>query len=98
MKPIEGAESDGALGFFKGVGRGLVGLEESIPYTYIPLTHACSAVTKPVVGVFDLASNVAEGYSIALLAGLLILMSFSGIRNTTTVFDDPARDRVRLVS
>jgi hypothetical protein len=25
MKPIEGAESEGALGFFKGVGKGLVG-------------------------------------------------------------------------
>ncbi|KIM85199.1 hypothetical protein PILCRDRAFT_817197 [Piloderma croceum F 1598] len=62
MKPIEGAESEGALGFFKGVGKGLVG-----------------AVTKPVVGVFDLASNVSEG-----------------IRNTTTVFDNPDRDRVRL--
>ncbi|KAJ7038206.1 vacuolar protein sorting-associated protein 13 [Mycena alexandri] len=62
MKPIEGAESEGAFGFFKGVGKGLVG-----------------AVTKPVVGVFDLASNVSEG-----------------IRNTTTVFDGPERDRVRL--
>ncbi|KAF8168100.1 vacuolar protein sorting-associated protein 13 [Crassisporium funariophilum] len=62
MKPIEGAESEGAFGFFKGVGKGLVG-----------------AVTKPVVGVFDLASNVSEG-----------------IRNTTTVFDNPERDRVRL--
>ncbi|EJD47755.1 vacuolar protein sorting-associated protein vps13 [Auricularia subglabra TFB-10046 SS5] len=61
LKPIEGAESGGAFGFFKGVGQGLVG-----------------AVTKPVVGVFDLASNVAEG-----------------IRNTTTVFDRPNRDRVR---
>ncbi|GLB36151.1 putative vacuolar protein sorting-associated protein [Lyophyllum shimeji] len=62
MKPIEGAESEGALGFFKGVGKGLVGV-----------------VTKPVIGVFDLASNVSEG-----------------IRNTTTVFDSPARERVRL--
>ncbi|KAF8974033.1 vacuolar protein sorting-associated protein 13 [Flammula alnicola] len=62
MKPIEGAESEGAFGFFKGVGKGLVG-----------------AVTKPVVGVFDLASNVSEG-----------------IRNTTTVFDNPERDRIRL--
>lgn len=44
MKPIEGAESGGAFGFFKGVGQGLVG-----------------AVTKPVVGVFDLASNVGAG-------------------------------------
>jgi vacuolar protein sorting-associated protein 13A/C len=63
MKPIEGAETGGAAGFFKGVGKGLVGV-----------------VTKPVIGVFDLASNVSEG-----------------IRNTTTVFDNPARDRVRLV-
>ncbi|KAF8078623.1 vacuolar protein sorting-associated protein 13, partial [Lyophyllum atratum] len=62
MKPIEGAESEGALGFFKGVGKGLVGV-----------------VTKPVIGVFDLASNVSEG-----------------IRNTTTVFDSPERERVRL--
>ncbi|KAF9015159.1 vacuolar protein sorting-associated protein 13 [Cyathus striatus] len=62
MKPLEGAESEGALGFFKGMGKGLVG-----------------AVTKPVVGVFDLASNVSEG-----------------IRNTTTVFDSPERDRIRL--
>lgn len=62
IKPIEGAESEGALGFFKGMGKGLVG-----------------AVTKPVVGVFDLASNVSEG-----------------IRNTTTVFDSPERDRARL--
>ncbi|EIW86715.1 vacuolar protein sorting-associated protein 13 [Coniophora puteana RWD-64-598 SS2] len=60
-KPIQGAESEGAFGFFKGVGKGLVG-----------------AVTKPAVGVFDLASNVSEG-----------------IRNTTTVFDKPERDRVR---
>ncbi|KZS92954.1 vacuolar protein sorting-associated protein 13 [Sistotremastrum niveocremeum HHB9708] len=61
MKPLEGAERGGAVGFFKGVGKGLVG-----------------AVTKPVVGVFDLASNVSEG-----------------IRNTTTVFDSPERDRIR---
>ncbi|KXN90021.1 Vacuolar protein sorting-associated protein 13 [Leucoagaricus sp. SymC.cos] len=70
MKPIEGAESEGALGFFKGVGKGLVG-----------------AVTKPVVGVFDLASNVSEGRSSVFVFG---------IRNTTTVFDNPERDRVRL--
>jgi len=43
-QPIAGAEREGAAGFFKGVGRGLVG-----------------AVTKPMVGVFDLASNVTEG-------------------------------------
>ncbi|KAK0233092.1 hypothetical protein IW262DRAFT_1304036 [Armillaria fumosa] len=62
MKPYEGAESGGAYGFFKGVGKGVVG-----------------AVTKPVVGVFDLVSNVS-----------------AGVRNTTTVFDNPEKDRVRL--
>ncbi|TIB10448.1 hypothetical protein E3P92_03204 [Wallemia ichthyophaga] len=44
LKPIEGAQRSGTGGFFKGVGRGIVG-----------------AVTKPVIGVFDLASNVSEG-------------------------------------
>ncbi|EJU02006.1 hypothetical protein DACRYDRAFT_22408 [Dacryopinax primogenitus] len=44
LRPIEGAETGGAVGFFKGIGKGLVG-----------------AVTKPVVGVLDLASNVSEG-------------------------------------
>lgn len=43
-KPIEGAEADGAAGFFKGFGKGLIGV-----------------ATKPVVGVFDMASNVTEG-------------------------------------
>ncbi|KAG0185188.1 hypothetical protein DFQ28_009826 [Apophysomyces sp. BC1034] len=43
-RPMEGAETGGALGFVGGVGRGLVG-----------------ALTKPVVGVFDLASNVTAG-------------------------------------
>jgi len=62
MKPLEGAESGGAVGFFKGIGKGLVG-----------------AVAKPMVGVLDLASNVSEG-----------------IRNTTTVFDAPKSDRVRV--
>ncbi|KAL1915167.1 uncharacterized protein VTP21DRAFT_7648 [Calcarisporiella thermophila] len=44
QKPIEGAETEGVGGFFKGIGKGLIG-----------------AVTKPVVGVLDLASNVSEG-------------------------------------
>ncbi|KAG9019286.1 hypothetical protein FRB90_004293 [Tulasnella sp. 427] len=43
-KPLEGAERDGAVGFFKGIGKGFVG-----------------AFTKPAVGIFDLASNLAEG-------------------------------------
>ncbi|KAM5373472.1 hypothetical protein ACJZ2D_006966 [Fusarium nematophilum] len=43
-KPLEGAEQEGALGFFKGVGKGMIGV-----------------VTKPAVGVLDMASNVSEG-------------------------------------
>lgn len=43
-KPFEGAAQEGPLGFFKGIGKGVVGL-----------------TTKPVIGVFDLASNVTEG-------------------------------------
>jgi vacuolar protein sorting-associated protein 13A/C len=41
---MEGAASGGIGGFFKGIGKGVVG-----------------AVTKPLIGVFDLASNVTEG-------------------------------------
>lgn len=87
MKPIEGAESEGAVGFFKGVGKGIVGYVIPVACRHIAYFKydwadwvLCRAVTKPVVGVFDLASNVAEG-----------------VRNTTTVFDNPARDRVRIV-
>jgi vacuolar protein sorting-associated protein 13A/C len=43
-KPIEGAEQEGALGFVKGLGKGVIGF-----------------TTKPVVGVLDFASNMAEG-------------------------------------
>jgi vacuolar protein sorting-associated protein 13A/C len=98
MKPIEGAESEGALGFFKGVGKGLVGYGcISLSMTIWLKTH--SAVTKPVVGVFDLASNVSEGKSMhpPCKPNTVNLVDL-GIRNTTTVFDNPERDRVRLVS
>lgn len=63
MKPIEGAESEGALGFFKGVGKGLVGYVAcySLSSLLDSYLNVCRAVTKPVVGVFDLASNVSEG-------------------------------------
>ena len=58
-----------------------------------------SAVTKPVVGVFDLAANVSEGkIALTSLCNSAPLMAVKiGIRNTTTVFDRPARDRVRQV-
>jgi len=42
--PIEGAEKEGALGFVKGLGKGVLGF-----------------ATKPAIGAFDLASNLAEG-------------------------------------
>ena len=29
MRPLEGAESDGAFGFFKGVGKGIAGFVQS---------------------------------------------------------------------
>jgi vacuolar protein sorting-associated protein 13A/C len=98
MKPIEGAESGGALGFFKGMGKGLVGyvLFHHSVYPFVSNSMVDSVVTKPVVGVFDLASNVTEGdWHVKLFdsnSDHLI-----GIRNTTTVFDSPERDRVRLV-
>lgn len=44
LRPLEGAEEGGTVGFVGGIGRGLVG-----------------AVTKPAVGVFDMASSVTEG-------------------------------------
>lgn len=64
MKPIEGAETGGAVGFFKGVGKGLVGFVITPRYSGKSIAYrlcSSSAVTKPVVGVFDLASNVTEG-------------------------------------
>ncbi|KAF1991838.1 vacuolar protein sorting-associated protein 13 [Aulographum hederae CBS 113979] len=42
--PMQGAEREGAAGFVKGVGKGILGL-----------------ATKPAIGAFDLASNMAEG-------------------------------------
>lgn len=59
--PMHGAATDGAAGFFKGVGKGLVGLP-----------------TKTAIGMFDFANNISEG-----------------IKNTTTVFDPNAIERVR---
>jgi len=61
MKPIEGAESEGALGFIKGVGKGLVGYGSPNHTQEYPVDLPSSVITKPVVGVFDLASNVSEG-------------------------------------
>jgi hypothetical protein len=60
-----------------------------------------SAVTKPAVGFFDLASNLSEGTPSFVLCVSLCCLRYhppKGVRNTTTVFDRPARERVRLVS
>jgi hypothetical protein len=35
MKPIEGAEDEGPLGFFKGVGRGLAGSVWSLQFARV---------------------------------------------------------------
>lgn len=61
LSPYQGANREGASGFFKGIGKGIVGLP-----------------TKTAIGIFDLANSVSEG-----------------VRNTTTVFDSDAIDRVR---
>lgn len=68
-------------------------------------------VTKPVVGVFDLASNVTEGsinvieifhfgHTCAFIDffhhHIILSSTHPGIRNTTTVFDANDIDRVRL--
>jgi hypothetical protein len=48
------------LGFLKEWGKASLG--KGYPLKYLCLTHiGARAVTKPVVGVFDLASNVSEG-------------------------------------
>lgn len=40
MKPIEGAESEGPLGFFKGVGKGLIGYDHwSFLEVFVDLTR-----------------------------------------------------------
>ena len=46
MKPIEGAETGGAVGFFKGVGKGLVGFVINLPhddhnYSLRPVSKQC---------------------------------------------------------
>lgn len=62
LSPMQGAAKEGTAGFFKGLGKGIVGLP-----------------TKTAIGLFDMANSVSEG-----------------VRNTTTVFDGDAIDRVRL--
>ena len=44
-KPVEGAKSDGAKGFFKGVGKGLVGVVTK------PVAGAVDIVSKTSEGV-----------------------------------------------
>ncbi|KIO33566.1 hypothetical protein M407DRAFT_3889 [Tulasnella calospora MUT 4182] len=79
-KPFEGAERDGAIGFFKGVGKGFVG-----------------AFTKPAVGIFDLASNLAEGREQSSKDARTALTRLTlGVRNTTTVFDNNNQSRKRI--
>jgi vacuolar protein sorting-associated protein 13A/C len=39
MKPLEGAESEGAVGFFKGMGKGIVGYVLSVTVLQEVLKH-----------------------------------------------------------
>src|SRR6266404_3764044 len=58
------------------------------------------AVTKPAVGFFDLASNLSEGATSLRRWPSIYSPCYipKGVRNTTTVFDRPARERTRTVS
>jgi vacuolar protein sorting-associated protein 13A/C len=55
MRPLEGAEREGVGGFLKGVGKGIAG------YVLQEDSTDNRLATKPVVGMFDFASNVSEG-------------------------------------
>lgn len=46
--------------------------------------------------MFDLAANVSEGVLLMIREKKTTFQLFIGIRNTTTVFDGPQRDRVRI--
>lgn len=89
-KPLEGAETGGAAGFFKGVGMGLVGYVwpfRSRTVRYFDAARLCRAVTKPAVGIFDFANNVTEGTSRSLLAFLS-----SGLRLIRPLARHPKHD------
>ena len=63
MKPIEGAQSAGASGFFRGVGKGVVGcafLSHIFSSLFVQL-YMNSLVAKPAVGIMDLATNLSAG-------------------------------------
>ena len=55
-EPVKGASQDGVEGFFKGVGRGVLGYRFCFINTYIS-----SVGVKPVVGVIDLATQTTKG-------------------------------------
>lgn len=66
-RPIEGAAKEGVGGLITGFGRGLVGYVKKAINIFshvIVLTFPKTMfriVTKPVVGMFDLANNVSQG-------------------------------------
>lgn len=100
MKPIEGAETGGAVGFFKGVGKGLVG--------YV-LTSGDPGHKRNLQSIFKQCRHEARGwclrscfkrqrrYAVTLNNVTAFTPPTVGIRNTTTVFDAPDRERVRPV-
>lgn len=54
MKPIEGAESEGALGFFKGMGKGLVGYVHLSHLYYGILTQRCEVLSRNLWSAFSI--------------------------------------------
>jgi hypothetical protein len=62
---MEGASKEGVGGFLTGMGRGIVGyvLDSGTSNCLIELmrSYVYRMVTKPVVGMFDLANNVSQG-------------------------------------
>lgn len=46
-KPLEGAEKDGAIGFFKGIGKGFVGYGTLGPFSFHLLNLSFNPVLSP---------------------------------------------------
>jgi len=101
MKPIEGAERGGAVGFFKGVGKGLVGFVIILrcPAYGCDLTIRFQAVpSRNPWSVFLILHRTSAKVCSYRAYRYYTPRPAIGIRNTTTVFDEPARERVRLAS
>lgn len=78
--PLQGAEKEGIQGFFKGVGKGVLGLATKPAIGAFDL--ASSKLNHPL--------------SLVFITNNPLLDLAEGVRNTTTVFDAEGLDRVRL--